>query len=98
MPELPPLVHAIRARADKIRTLGERAEADRRLPGELVKVLTDLAMFHIYVPKRHGGLELDVIDGLLAIEELSSIDPASGWCVLKGAGSNQMSATWSRAA
>jgi indole-3-acetate monooxygenase len=94
MPELTPLAQAIRARADEIRALGEQAEAERHLPDELVKVLTDLAMFHIYVPKRHGGLELDVVDGLLAIEELSSIDPASGWCVLKGAGSNQMSATW----
>ncbi len=95
MANLPQLVLDIRAQADTIRSLGEVAENERALPKPLVELLTDLGVFHIYVPQALGGLELSAIDGLQVIEELSSLDPAAGWCVLKGSSSNQMSANWS---
>jgi indole-3-acetate monooxygenase len=88
------LIEDLRARRDEITRLGAQAELERALPPDLVKLLTELGVFHIFTPKEYGGLELDVIAGLDVIEELSSIDPAAGWCVLKGSSSNQMSATW----
>jgi indole-3-acetate monooxygenase len=89
------IIEQIQAHGERITELGKRAEQERRLPDELVKILTDLGLFHIYVPKAYDGLELSVIDGLKIIEEVSALDPATGWCLLKGSSTNQMSGNWS---
>jgi indole-3-acetate monooxygenase len=88
-------LQAIRAERERIAELGARAEEERRLPTELVDLLTnELNLFNIFVPQRLGGLELDAIGGMDVIEELSSIDPAAGWCLLKGSSSNMLAAMW----
>jgi indole-3-acetate monooxygenase len=89
------LLEQIQAKAGTITELGMRAEQERALPAELVKELTDLGAFHIFVPKQYDGHELSVIDGCRVIEEVSALDPATGWCLLKGSSTNQMSANWS---
>lgn len=73
-----------------IQSLGEEAEARRRLPETLVDLLVETEIFAILQPKIYGGLELPMLEALEVIEALSSIDGAVGWCLLKGCTTNQL--------
>jgi indole-3-acetate monooxygenase len=86
------LIELLRSLAPQIRELGAQAEIDRRLPSALVDLLADTGIFSIMMPKGLGGLGYDMIDVLDVIEELSSIDGAAGWCLLKVATTNSISA------
>jgi alkylation response protein AidB-like acyl-CoA dehydrogenase len=80
----------IASRAAEFRELSLIAEQQRQLPSELVNLMHDLSLFAILQPARYGGLELPIADALKVIEKVASIDAAVGWCLLKGASSNQM--------
>src|SRR5882757_5774282 len=66
------LAPAISARAAEI-------EAERRIPLDLVEALKAIGAFRIFVPRSHGGLELDLPAALEIIEALGRVDGSVGW-------------------
>jgi indole-3-acetate monooxygenase len=84
------VVDAVRKMAAELRTLGDRAEVDRRLPTETIELLASANIFNIFVPVERGGLGLGLLDGCAVIEEVSAADAATGWCLLKTSSSNMM--------
>lgn len=80
---------------DNARTLApvlrERAaeiEEARRVPLDLVDELVGAGCFRMWVPRRFGGDEASLTDGLRVIEELSRADASTGWVVMIGASSS----------
>jgi indole-3-acetate monooxygenase len=84
------ILQQLSTHADSMRELGAQAETQRRLPLALVELMHDMSLFAILQPARYGGLELPIGDALEIIAKVASIDAAIGWCLLKGASSNQM--------
>jgi alkylation response protein AidB-like acyl-CoA dehydrogenase len=72
--------------ADEIRRTAAQAEAERRLPDELVSRLTEAGLFSIYTPKQFGGMDLPMPEALRVVEEVSRHDGSTGWTVALGAG------------
>jgi alkylation response protein AidB-like acyl-CoA dehydrogenase len=73
------LAPAVSARAAEI-------EAGRRMPLDLVEALKAIGVFRIFVPRSHGGLELDLPAALEIIEALGRIDGSVGWTAMIGGG------------
>src|SRR5262245_51699149 len=63
---------AITARALEIAT-------SRRIPVDIVELLKRAGVFRMFVPRRYGGLELDLPTGLRILVELAKIDSSVGW-------------------
>jgi alkylation response protein AidB-like acyl-CoA dehydrogenase len=63
---------AITARASGI-------ETSRRIPADIVEVLKQAGIFRMFVPRRYGGLELDLPEGFEILVELAKIDSSVGW-------------------
>src|SRR5919199_2232359 len=70
--------------ADQIRRTAAEAEAMRRLPDDLVRLLKDAGLFSMYTPKEFGGLDLPVPQALRVVEEVSRHDGSTGWTVALG--------------
>jgi indole-3-acetate monooxygenase len=77
--EIDALAPGIAARAAEI-------EAARRIPPDLVETLRSLGVFRMFVPRSHGGLELDLPQGLQIVTALSRIDGSLGWNAMLGSG------------
>jgi alkylation response protein AidB-like acyl-CoA dehydrogenase len=73
------LAPVIRARAAEI-------EKGRQIPFDLMDTLRSIGVFRMFVPRSHGGMELDLPKGLWIIEALSKIDGSVGWVAMIGAG------------
>jgi alkylation response protein AidB-like acyl-CoA dehydrogenase len=78
MANIQELAPVIRARAAEI-------EKGRQIPFDLMDTLRSIGVFRIFVPRSHGGMELDLPKGLRIIEALSEIDGSVGWVVMIGA-------------
>jgi len=61
-------------------------EAGRRIPIDLVEAIKAIGIFRMFVPRSHGGLELDLPAGLEIFEALSRIDGSVGWIRMIGCG------------
>jgi alkylation response protein AidB-like acyl-CoA dehydrogenase len=70
--------------AGEIRRTAAQAEAERRLPNELLDQLMDAGLFSIYTPAKFGGMELPLPDALRVVEEASRHDGSTGWTVALG--------------
>ncbi len=70
--------------ADEIRAMAAQAEAERRLPDDLLTRLMDAGLFSIYTPKEFGGLALPLPEALQIVEEVSRHDGSTGWTVALG--------------
>jgi alkylation response protein AidB-like acyl-CoA dehydrogenase len=70
--------------ADQIRKTAAEAEAMRRLPNDLMRLLKDAGLFSIYTPKHFGGLDLPAPDALRVVEELARHDGSTAWVVALG--------------
>src|SRR5262245_45574026 len=79
---------AIHELLPKIRERRGEIEEARRLPRDLVADLTATGVFRIGVPSAFGGLgdEGELLDGMRAIEMLSSADGSTGWCSMLAIG------------
>ena len=62
-------------------------EALRHLPSDIVETLRAIGIFRMFVPRSHGGLELDLPEALEVIRALSRIDGSLGWNAMIGSGS-----------
>jgi indole-3-acetate monooxygenase len=87
-------VQTVRAMAAELRTLGDQAEQDRRLPQATVELLASANLFNIFVPVERGGLGLSLLDGCAVTEEVAAADAATGWCLLKTSSSNMMTVSF----
>ncbi len=81
------ILEKVRALAPEIRDRAPEAEALRRMPPDLVEKLKGAGVFRIYAPQSHGGLELDLPEGLKVIAELARIDGSAGWTAMIGSAS-----------
>ena len=74
----------VRALAPEIRERAAETEAGRRMPPDLIDKLRSTGVFRMFTPRSHGGLELDISEGLAAIAETARADGAAGWAVMIG--------------
>ena len=81
------LLEKVRALAPEIRARAGEAEALRRIPPDLVEKLKAAGVFRMYAPLSHGGLELDLTEGLKVIAEVARADGSAGWTVMIGSAS-----------
>jgi indole-3-acetate monooxygenase len=78
----------VRPVADEIRQRAEQAEAERRIPDDLLRHLIDAGLFAIYTPKEFGGQDLPLPEALRVVEEVSRHDGSTGWTVALGVANN----------
>jgi alkylation response protein AidB-like acyl-CoA dehydrogenase len=86
------LLDAALALAQPIRSRADEAEAERRLPADVVEALADAGLFRMLVPKALGGGEVGPATMIRAIEAVATADGAAGWCVMAAATTGLVSA------
>ncbi|WP_426615120.1 acyl-CoA dehydrogenase family protein [Bradyrhizobium sp. McL0616] len=72
----------IRELAPEITARAAEIEAARRLPPDLVERLKSIGIFRMFVPRSHGGLELDLPAGLEVMKALTRLDGSIGWIAI----------------
>jgi len=85
------LLARARAAAEEIAPLGNRIEADRRLPPPAVDALVRAGVFKLLVPAVYGGAAAHPSTFLAVVEEIARADGSAGWCTMIGATSGLMS-------
>ncbi len=85
------LVLAARALAPRIRALRGDIERERSLPAPLVKEMAEAGFFSLGIARGFGGLQLDAVDILRVVEELSRADGSVGWCAMVAANASRIS-------
>ncbi|HYK64032.1 MAG TPA: acyl-CoA dehydrogenase family protein, partial [Patescibacteria group bacterium] len=83
-PEAKTLLAAVRELAPSISARSPEIDAARRLPLDLLDQLKSAGCFRMFVPKSHGGLEVDVPTSMEIIEALAAADGSTGWVVMIG--------------
>ena len=76
------------ALVEQLRGFSGRAEAGGTLIPEQLAVIHSRKWFKLFVPRRLGGLELSLPEGVRLEEELARIDGSLGWTVTLCAGAN----------
>jgi indole-3-acetate monooxygenase len=66
--------------APHIQSRSAELEASGRIPIDLIESLKTIGVFRMFVPRSHGGFELDFGDALKIIQALARIDGSIGWC------------------
>jgi indole-3-acetate monooxygenase len=84
-------VRAARELAPTIRALRADIERERSLPSPLVQRMAETGFFSLWFARALGGPELNTVDYLRVIEELSRADGAVGWCAMVAAGYSRLS-------
>ncbi|WP_438020049.1 acyl-CoA dehydrogenase family protein [Sorangium sp. So ce315] len=77
----------LRAARDLAPTIVARAaeiEEARRLPADLLGELKAAGCFRMFLPRSHGGCEVDLRTGMDVLETLARADGATGWTVMLG--------------
>jgi alkylation response protein AidB-like acyl-CoA dehydrogenase len=69
-----------------------RAEAEREIAPEVLAALHDARLFRMLLPKSCGGLEVDPVTFMRAVEELAKADGSTAWCVVQGCGCSMAAA------
>src|SRR5262249_61809245 len=59
-------------------------EAERRIPPHLIAALRSIGVFRMFVPRSHGGLELDLPGGLAVSTARAKIEGSGGWTPMIG--------------
>ena len=73
------LLADIQELAPYIQSRSGEMEASGRIANDLIESLRAMGVFRMFVPRSHGGLELDFIDGIEIIQALARIDGSVGW-------------------
>src|SRR5579862_2683896 len=90
------ILDSIRDLAPSISARSAEIEAARRLPPDLLAQLTSAGCFRMFVPKNHGGLEIDVPASMEIIETVAAADGSAGWVVMIGCETPMLLALLSR--
>ncbi|MFI5780687.1 acyl-CoA dehydrogenase family protein [Nocardia sp. NPDC051570] len=77
--ELESVLSAVRAAVPVLRANGLAAEAERRLPEENLRLLTEAGVFRAAVPERFGGLDLPLIEICHLLGEIGRGCGSSAW-------------------
>lgn len=77
------LAEVSKLRPDIISRAGE-IEALRHIPTDIMEALKAVGIFRMFVPRTHGGLELDLPSAVEIIRMLASIDGSVGWNAMIG--------------
>jgi alkylation response protein AidB-like acyl-CoA dehydrogenase len=72
----------IRELAPEITARAAEIEAARHLPRDLVERLKSIGLFQMFVPRSHGGLELDLPAALEVMKVLTRLDGSIGWIAI----------------
>jgi alkylation response protein AidB-like acyl-CoA dehydrogenase len=83
-PEAKTLLDSIRDLAPSISARSAEIDAGRRLPLDLLAQLTAAGCFRMFVPKSHGGLDIDFPTSMEIIETLAAANGSVGWVVMIG--------------
>ncbi len=78
------LLDSVRDLAPSISARSAEIDAGRRLPPDLLAQLKAAGCFRMFVPKSHGGLDVDVPASMEIIETLATADGSTGWVVMIG--------------
>src|SRR4051794_27258111 len=72
-----------RAAALRPRLIAEQADTERRryFSPELHEAFLEARFYDLYVPRRYGGLEVDVPTWLRVIQEIARGDVSAAWCL-----------------
>ena len=82
------VVEAAKALRPQIEACRQEMEAGRQLPPQLIDGMAASGLLQLFLPRSMGGPELDLKTAFHAVEEVSKIDGAVGWCsVISGGGS-----------
>lgn len=73
---------------ENLRSYSRRAEEEGRLTAEQLAIVYDRKWFKLFVPKKYGGLELTVPEGVRLEEKLAQVDGSLGWTVTLCGGAN----------
>jgi alkylation response protein AidB-like acyl-CoA dehydrogenase len=90
------VVEAARDLAPVIASRAAEIEAGRRLPLDLLAQLKQAGFFRMFVPRSHGGYEVDMRTGCEVLETLARADGATGWTTMIGSESTHLFALLSR--
>jgi len=74
----------VRAILEPVRQAAAEIEAARQLPPRIEQLVRDAGMFAVAVPRDWGGLELDPVTQLEAIELLATADASTAWAAMIG--------------
>jgi alkylation response protein AidB-like acyl-CoA dehydrogenase len=83
-PEAKSLLDSVRDLAPSISARSPEIDAARRLPLDLLDQLKSAGCFRMFVPKSHGGLDVDAPASMEIIEALATADGSTGWVVMIG--------------
>jgi alkylation response protein AidB-like acyl-CoA dehydrogenase len=73
-------LEAVRDASELIRSEAEATEAAGRLTDRVVAAIRDAGVYRMTMSKEFGGPELDPLQQLDVLEELSAADGSAGWC------------------
>jgi alkylation response protein AidB-like acyl-CoA dehydrogenase len=75
-----------RAVAPLLAAAGDRIEAARALPADVLEALHEARLFRLLLPRSLGGDELDFPTLAAVTEEIAASDASTAWCLGQGAG------------
>ncbi len=78
------VLEAARELTPVIATRAADMEAGRRMPLDLLGQLKQAGLLRMFVPRSHGGLEVDVRTGNAVLETLAQADGATAWTTMIG--------------
>ncbi|SBT49277.1 acyl-CoA dehydrogenase family protein [Micromonospora narathiwatensis] len=96
MDHRPDLLTAVRELAPELTARAEEIERARELPTDLLDRLRDVGCFRMFVPRSHGGYEVDLRTGMTVLEALARADGSTGWTVMIGSETPHLLALLSR--
>jgi alkylation response protein AidB-like acyl-CoA dehydrogenase len=85
------LVEAARSVAPVVAAHADEAERQRRLPQATVDALVGAGLMRMCVPAAYGGPDASPMEVVEAIEAVSAVDGAAGWCVMIASTTSSMS-------
>ncbi|WP_426757026.1 acyl-CoA dehydrogenase family protein [Myxococcus sp. Y35] len=90
------LLHAVRELAPALSARSAEIEQARQLPSDLVATLKEIGVYKMFVPRTHGGTELDLVTGLDVLAQLARADASTAWTMMIASESPQLFALLSR--
>ncbi|WP_164008319.1 acyl-CoA dehydrogenase family protein [Pyxidicoccus trucidator] len=84
------LLHAVRELTPKLASRSAEIEKAGQLPPDLVAALKEAGCYRMFVPRSHGGLELDLVTGMEVLAELARADASAGWTMMIASESPQL--------
>jgi alkylation response protein AidB-like acyl-CoA dehydrogenase len=97
-PDAETLIGRLRDRAGRLSASLAQSDEPARLPDDVVATLIEQQLFRLWIPRRCGGLELDLPSTLRVYEAAAAIDGSLGWAVMIGCGGGLFGARLAREA